>query len=163
FSDSITIGNPNLSLLLYLHYSAIIYHIVQIIEAKGYPLPRYLSFTGKGSQYIKMICGGDEAELEDFTKLLIRAYTNLPLQSSFKIHLNDNPKEITANGSVLYSLAGSDEKQKYEGDFQFIHPGFDAKTTPVLADRLENIIKNKEDKFSIDDVDEIYSPLNIAA
>lgn len=162
FSDSITIGNPNLSLLLYLHYSAIIYHIVQIIEAKQYPLPRYLSFTGKGSQYIKMICGGDEGELEDFTKLLIRAYTDLPLQNSFKIHLNSNPKEITANGSVLYALAANEEKQKYLGDFQFTHPGFNAKAAPALGTRLENIIRYKDDKFLIDDVDEIYSPLNIA-
>jgi hypothetical protein len=80
-------------------------------------LPRYLSFTGKGSQYIKMICGGDESELEDFTRLLIKAYTDLPLQNSFKIHLNSNPKEITANGSVLYALAGSEEKQNIRGTF----------------------------------------------
>ena len=166
FSDSITIGNPNLSLLLYLHYSAIIFHIVQIIEAKQYPLPRYLSFTGKGSQFIKMICGGDESELEDFTKLLIKAYTTLPLQSSFKIHLNDNPKEITANGSVLYSLAGSEEKVKYKDveDLQLVHPGFDIKTAPALAERLENTIKDKNsnDRFLINDVTEINSPLNSA-
>lgn len=153
FSDSITIGNPGLSLLLYLHFAAIIYHIVQILEEKKYPLPRYLSFTGKGSQYIKLICGGDEAELERFTRLLIAAYTDLPIQSSFKIHLNSNPKEITANGSVLYALSDEKEKQKYNGDFQFTHPGYDSKTH---SNNDENA------GFLIKDTLEINSPLNIA-
>jgi hypothetical protein len=78
--------------------------------------------------------------------------------------LNDNPKEITANGSVLYALAGSEEKQKYEGDFQFTHPGFNSKTAAGLAERLESSIKIKEIKsrFLINDVEEINSPLNIA-
>ncbi|MEJ7677471.1 MAG: hypothetical protein WKG06_06290 [Segetibacter sp.] len=159
FSDSITIGNPNLSLLLYLHFSAIVYHIVQIIEAKKYPLPRYLSFTGKGSQYIKLICGGDESELEHFTKLLIQAYTDLPIQSSFKIHLNSNPKEITANGSVLYALADREEKQKYQGNFEFIHPGFNPKIHTGLA---EKITDDAGKKFLIKDTLETNSPLNIA-
>lgn len=158
FSDSITIGNPNLSLLLYLHFSAIVYHIVQIIEIKKYPLPRYLSFTGKGSQYIKMICGGDESELEQFTKLLVKAYTDQPLQNSFKIHLNENPKEITANGSVLYALADQEEKQKYEGDFEFIHPGFNPKINMELAEK----ITDDNNPFLIKDTLEINSPLNIA-
>lgn len=158
FSDSITIGNPNLSLLLYLHYSAIVYHIIQILEVKKYPLPRYLSFTGKGSQYIKMICGGDESELALFTKLLIKAYSDQPIQNSFKIHLNSNPKEITANGSVLYALAGKEEKEKYEGDFEFIHPGFDPKNPTGLTDR----ITEDGTPFLIKDTLEINSPLNIA-
>ncbi len=158
FSDSITIGNPNLSLLLYLHFSAIIYHVVQIIEAKKYPLPRYLSFTGKGSQYIKLMCGGDESELEAFTKLLIRTYTELPLQSSFKIHLNSNPKEITANGSVLYSLSGNEEKQKYQGNFEFVHAGFNPKTSAGIAERLVS----EDKKFLIADTLDINSPLNVA-
>lgn len=159
FSDSITIGNPDLSLLLYLHFSAIVFHIVQIIEAKKYPLPRYLSFTGKGSQYIKLICGGDESELEEFTKLLIKAYTTLPLQNSFKIHLNANPKEITANGSVLYALADLEEKEKYQSDFSFVHPGFDPVTNTGLA---EKVTGDSSDRFLIKDVLAIDNPLNIA-
>lgn len=157
FSDSITIGNPNLSIILYLHFSAIVYHILQIIEVKKYPLPRYISFTGKGSQYIKLICGGDEKELEDFTKLLIKAYSNQKIQDSFKIHLNSNPKEITANGSVLYALADKNEKDKYDGDFAFIYPGFNPAIDTEFAEKL-----NMDDKgFVIKDILEINSPLNI--
>lgn len=159
FSDSITIGNPNLAIILYLHFSAIIYHLVQTIKLKQYPLPRYLSFTGKGSQYIKLICGGDASELEAFTKLLINAYTDQKVQGSFRIHLNSNPKEITANGSVLYALAGTDEKSKYEGDYQFIHPGFDPERNIGFAEKATGGGSNG---FLIKDIVEINSPLNIA-
>ncbi len=159
FSDSITIGNPNLSLVLYLHFAAIVYHIIQIIEAKDYPMPRYLSFTGKGSQYIKLLCGGDEQELEAFTKLLIQVYTDLPIQSSFKIHLNTNPKEITANGAVLYSLADTNEKKKYDDAIQFVHPGFDPVIYKDLGERLAD---DATQGFIIDETLQINSVLNVS-
>lgn len=102
FSESITNGNANLSIVLYLHYSAIIYHICQVIESKKYPLPRYLSFTGKGSQYLKLLCNGSETELNNFTKLLFKSYSAQSLQTSFRVHVNEDPKVITANGMIEY-------------------------------------------------------------
>ena len=110
FSDSITSGNTNLSIVLYLHYSAIVYHICQIIKYKGYPLPRYLSFTGKGSQYLKLLCNGSENELNNFTKLLFKSYNNQQLQSSFKVHVNEDPKVITANGTIEYFAADQQDQ-----------------------------------------------------
>jgi len=159
FSDSITIGNPDLGLILYLHYSAIIYHIIQIIEIKQYPLPRYLSFTGKGSQYIKLICGGDESQLEEFTKLLFEAYTDQESQSSFEIYLSSNPKEITANGAVLYALADVEEQKKYEGKFEFIHAGFNPKLDTNLTSKFSD---PDADPIAILDTIAIDSELNIA-
>jgi len=158
FSDSITIGNPDLLIIPYLHYSAIIFHLVQLIEIKDYPLPRYLSFTGKGSQYIKLLCGGDERDLEDFTRVLINSYTTKTLQSGFKIHLNSNPKEITANGSILYALASDDEKEKYRRTMDFIHPGFDPKANAELELKL----LGDRARFDISETLEIDSPLNVA-
>lgn len=159
FSDSITIGNPNLSIILYLHYAAIVYHIVQVLELKKYPLPRYLSFTGKGSQYIKLICGGDEHELNEFTKLLFKAYTKHPLHGSFEIHLNNNPKQITANGSVLYSLAGDDETAKFKNIIEFVHPGFNPETDIELTQQL---VDNGNNTLCVADTIEADSILNIS-
>jgi len=158
FTDSITIGNPKMALILYLHYSAIVYHIVQILEIKKYPLPRYLSFTGKGSQYIKLICGGDEAELIAFTKLLFKAYTKLDVQKAFTINLNKNPKEITANGAVLYSLSSDDEKAKYESVKEFVHPGFNPSNDQEL---LNTLLKAENQEFFVSNTLSIDSPLNI--
>lgn len=157
FSESITNGNPNLSIVLYLHYSAIIYHICQIIETKKYPLPQYLSFTGKGSQYLKLLCNGSEKELNNFTKLLFEAYSSQSIPSLFQVHVNEDPKVITANGTIEYfgadlqdqfveiprdadfSAADADPRKKYKefvltGDLQTGHA--DTKTT-TISDTLE--------------------------
>ncbi|SFF00422.1 hypothetical protein SAMN05518672_1146 [Chitinophaga sp. CF118] len=159
FSDSITIGNPGMLTVMYLHYCAIIYHIVEIVELKKYPFPRYLSFTGKGSQYIKMICGGGKPELEEFTRLLIRIYAGKEVQKSFEVILNPNPKEVTANGSVLYARAEKIETEKYNGVQEFVHPGFDPLKNPAFA---EIVIKDAKTGFLVKDVQQVNSPLNIA-
>jgi len=111
FSESITNGNPDLSIVLYLHYSAIVYHICQIIETKKYPLPRYLSFTGKGSQYLRLLCNGSESELNNFTKLLFESYTSQSIPLSFQVHINEDPKVITANGTIEYF--GADPQDQF--------------------------------------------------
>lgn len=159
FSDSISIGRPDMQTVLYLHYSAIVYHIIEIIELKGYPLPRYLSFTGKGSQYIGLLCGGGKAELEEFTRLLINTYSDKELQRSFEVILNANPKEVTANGSVLYARADKHETDKYKSLAEFVHPGFDPLKEAAFAEKVK--ITDKA-AFQLKDVQDINSPLNVA-
>lgn len=100
FSDTINRNKPQLKLIFFLHYSAIIYHLVQIIEAKDLAIPRYLTFTGKGSQYLSLMCSADA--LTRFTKLLLAAYTPRPVPTDFKVVLIANPKEATANGATLF-------------------------------------------------------------
>nr|WP_293834782.1 hypothetical protein [uncultured Arsenicibacter sp.] len=111
FTQSIQDGRPALRIVLYLHYSAIVYHLVQMIEAHNLSLPRYLTFTGRGSQYLNML--GTRTRLIQFTKLLFKAYTTLPVPPDFEVILTDNPKETTANGAVLFENAGM-EKARYE-------------------------------------------------
>ncbi len=109
FEQSIKDGKPALRIVLYLHYSAIVYHLVQLIEAHQLSLPRYLTFTGRGSQYLNML--GSRSRLIEFTKLLFKAYTTLPIPPDFEVILTDNPKETTANGAVLYENSVSDKAQ----------------------------------------------------
>lgn len=111
FTQSIIDGRPALRIVLFLHYSAIVYHLVQLIEANQMSLPRYLTFTGRGSQYLKML--GSSRRLIEFTKMLFRAYTNLPVPPDFEVVMSENPKETTANGAVLFENASSMEKDKY--------------------------------------------------
>ncbi|WP_128544885.1 hypothetical protein [Larkinella soli] len=111
FTQSIQDGKPALRIVLYLHYSAIVYHLVQLLESHGLALPRYLTFTGRGSQYLNML--GSRSRLITFTKMLFKAYTKLPVPPDFEVILSDNPKETTANGAVLYENAGG-ERARYE-------------------------------------------------
>lgn len=100
FAQSINRDKPALKLIFFLHYSAIIYHLVQLIESKQLNVPRYFTFTGKGSQYISTMCSRES--LTRFTKILIAAYTKQEIPTDFKVVLTDNPKEATANGAVLF-------------------------------------------------------------
>lgn len=100
FSESITRQKPQLKLIFFLHYSAIIYHLVQIIEARGLSIPRYFTFTGKGSQYLNLMASPEA--LNRFTKLLLSAYTQLEVPMDFRVVLTAQPKEATAGGAVLF-------------------------------------------------------------
>ncbi|GAA4447890.1 hypothetical protein GCM10023189_04920 [Nibrella saemangeumensis] len=125
FIQSIQDGKPALRLVLYLHYSAIVYHLVQLIESHQLGLPRYLTFTGRGSQYLNML--GSRSRLITFTRMLFESYTKLPIPPDFEVILTDNPKETTAAGAVLFENAGA-EKAQYEN----------RETTSYWGDELEN-------------------------
>lgn len=159
FIESIVSGKPDLLVILYLHYSAIIYHLVQIIELKEYPLPRYLSFTGKGSQYLRMLCGGDTNELVEFTKLLLKTYTSKAIQNGFTIHLNKNPKEITAYGAIMFADEEKAVQDQYNSIDSFIFPGFDTSSPAVVSEKLK---KAPDSTFTIEETIQIDSDLNVA-
>lgn len=112
FSESIKRDRPTLKLIFFLHYGAIIYHLIQIIEKSELNIPRYFTFTGKGSQYINTMCSKES--LTRFTRLLIGAYCKLEIPTDFKVVLTDNPKEATANGAVLF--VSSPDKDKISKD-----------------------------------------------
>ena len=110
FVQSIQDGKPAMRLVLYLHFASVVYHLVQLIESHGLTLPRYLTFTGRGSQYLAML--GSPKRLIEFTKLLFRAYAPaLVIPPDFEVVLTNNPKETTANGAVLFENAGADKAQ----------------------------------------------------
>ncbi|WP_138477997.1 hypothetical protein [Dyadobacter bucti] len=111
FSRSIKDTRPRLKLVLFLHYAAIVYHLIQLLQKNDLPIPRYLTFTGRGSQYLRLL--GSNRALIEFTRLLINSYSSMVIPPSFEIVLTDNPKETTANGAVLYSTS-SEIKTKYE-------------------------------------------------
>jgi hypothetical protein len=112
FSQSINRDCPQLKIVLFLHYASIIYHLVQIIEQQEIDLPRYFTFTGKGSQYLELMCAKDK--LTSFTKLLLQTYTKLPVPQDFNVVLTGDPKEATANGATLF--VNSPEKDKIDKD-----------------------------------------------
>ncbi len=122
FSESIKRNNPELLFIFYLHYSAIIYHVIQLLESKNIDmLPKYFTFTGKGSQYIRLMCGDDK--LTEFTTLLLKSFTQLKIDNGFKVILSDKPKEVTANGGVLFLTADPGDKILLKADDELIHFG----------------------------------------
>jgi hypothetical protein len=114
FTESIIRFNPELKIVLVLHYGAIIYHLIQIIEGEKLKIPRYFTFTGKGSQYINVMC--DNKYLTKFTVLLIKVYTKLEIPEDFKVVITKNSKEATASGAVLLVNSGESDEIKIDKD-----------------------------------------------
>ncbi len=145
FSDSIRRGQPQLLMSMYLHYSAIVYHMVQLIEQKEIEIPRFFTFTGKGSQYLK-IMAGKSRDVRDYTILLLKAFTDKPIHQNFDVVLIENPKEATANGAVLSATNGAASIGEIE---EIIHQGTlnkEAELKSFKGDKIER--ENIDGAFS---------------
>lgn len=104
------LSNPNADtdkcrLQMFLHYSAIVFHITNLLKQNGLQVPASISFSGLGSKYLKLLFpvpGYEEQYLKDFTKALINKYypqANIP--TAFSIELRERPKDATAEGAAL--------------------------------------------------------------
>lgn len=99
-------SHPDLRLILLIHYSGLLYHLLQSLQLKNVQkLPRYLSFSGNGSQYLNLL--GDSSGIEDLTNILVNAFIKdersglrFP-ESKLEVIKLGNVKEATANGGII--------------------------------------------------------------
>jgi len=86
-----------------LFYSAIIYHVAQIIRLKGLEEPRHISFSGNGSKVIKILTS-DMRLLADYTKKLFEAVLGHPYNSNgldiIGFQKGAEPKKATCKGGI---------------------------------------------------------------
>lgn len=97
---------------LVVHFGAILYHITSFLHKENLPCPQYLTFTGKGSEYIRLI-SPSSSNILDLCTLLLRKFHPEPdfeIPRQFTVGLIDGPKEITAKGGVI-TLQKTEEKQ----------------------------------------------------
>ncbi len=98
FSDIIR-SNIGLRTLLLIHYSSIIYYICNVLKKKNISVPSAITFTGKGSEYIKLI-STDNSTITNLTRSLFCAFMGQE-SNSVSVKFVDRPKELTAEGGVL--------------------------------------------------------------
>ena len=96
--------NQNLRFVMFLHYSSIVYYLADFLKYirfrnDNFRMPEILTFTGKGSEYIKLL--GDEAEIARLTSEMLKAF-GIEIRQ-FSVYFPANPKELTANGGI-YSM-----------------------------------------------------------
>ena len=124
-----------------LFYVAIMYHVANIMNAKGIRMPRHITFSGSGSKVLYTLTSSDET-LEKFTKLIFESVYG---QSYAKDGLTivrelENPKEATCKGGLL-----STTPQDY------------SKTMELKQILLGNTSKAFSlGKFGYDDIDESF-------
>lgn len=107
---SIILRNPKTRLgstvleVLLVHYASLIYYLVDLLRKYQLDIPDCISFTGKGSEYIKLFAY-DITRIEKITKALLKTFMGSECSDAIdKIIIKrvENPKEITATGGVLY-------------------------------------------------------------
>lgn len=131
-----------------LFYSAIIYHIAQIVKIQQLPLPRHISLSGNGSKVIKII-STDSSILSSYTKLIFENVTGMSYDGNPLgiIGLdNEGSKESTCKGGILGTEpAGNKNKQvilKSSGDELMADVVFGA-----VDDAYKNMVEQSAGKF----------------
>ena len=94
--------DENFKIVFILFYTAILYHIAQIIKFKDYDLPNIISFSGNGSKLLKVITSNQD-DLADFSLMVLKHISGKDSSSKLKIvglGNNDNPKAVTCLGGL---------------------------------------------------------------
>lgn len=148
--------------ILFLHYSAIMYHLTNWLALQGASIPEVINFSGYGSKYIDLLFQNKDY-LTYYSRALINKFMggNAIFPENFRICFEQgNPKNVTAEGAALYARTGAalpvtTWKQ---------HFGFDGAPANIPnADLLkyENNVKAYFDKF-IDAFDTIFDSAEMA-
>ena len=61
--------------VIILFYTAMMYHIANIMKAKGFSMPRHITFSGNGSKVLSIL-STNLATLERFTKVIFEKIYN---------------------------------------------------------------------------------------
>lgn len=131
-----------------LFYTAIIYHIAQIVKLQQLPLPRHISLSGNGSKVIKIISTNSDI-LSSYTKKIFEIVTGQSYGSNPLgiIGLDkEGSKESTCKGGILGSEPdGNKDKQvilKSTGDELLADVVFGA-----IDDTYKNMVERSAGQF----------------
>jgi len=104
-------NDTKFKLVFIIFYTAIIYHIAQIVKTKGLKAPRHIAFSGNGSKIINIIAS-DPKILGQFTKVIFEKVLGTDYGAELDIlglEQGSNPKESTCKGGLIAAEA-YDEK-----------------------------------------------------
>lgn len=106
FSNLLSTINTNTNicrLQMFLHYSAIIYHIFKKIEKQQLAIPAIINFSGMGSKYLELLFPQHSMQyLTNFTKQLLKVFLpGVVIPQTFEVKLSSSPKNVTAEGAAL--------------------------------------------------------------
>lgn len=143
-------NDTKFKIVFIIFYTAIIYHIAQIVKAKGLKVPRHIAFSGNGSKIISII-STDTRILAKFTKLIFEEVLEEKCNSSIDIlglEQGANPKESTCKGGLVRSDSSDEEFENLilrdsSGTFASMSDTYNA----IDDERREQIIESVKDFF----------------
>lgn len=87
-------------IVFYIFFTAIIYHLANIMKAKGLDVPTNIAFSGNGSKVISILSPNKES-LELLTRKIFEIIYNVDIKDINLIINSKNPKEATCKGGLL--------------------------------------------------------------
>jgi hypothetical protein len=98
--------NNSQTIVFLFFYTAIIYHVARIMNAKSMDMPRHITFSGSGSKIIRILSLGS-GTLTELTKFIfIKIYGQSEYNPDGLDIIHDaNPKEATCKGGLLSQKA----------------------------------------------------------
>lgn len=111
--NKILLNDTKFKIVFIIFYTAIVYHIAQIIKAKGLKVPRHIAFSGNGSKIISIISSNPKT-LAEFTKKIFEKVLDIEYSSPLEIlglEHDSNPKESTCKGGLIMGEAEDREPE----------------------------------------------------
>lgn len=96
-------NDDKFKIVFIIFYTAIIYHVAQIVKAKNLNVPRHIAFSGNGSKIVNVLTS-DTRILANYTKLAFEKILGKPYGNTLEIlglDNSSNPKEATCKGGLL--------------------------------------------------------------
>lgn len=106
-------NDTKFKIVFIIFYTAIIYHIAQIVKTKGLKAPRHIAFSGNGSKIISII-SSDPKILGKYTKIIFEKVLGKEYGSALDIlglEQGSNPKESTCKGGLIVTDAYEEEPE----------------------------------------------------
>lgn len=96
-------NDDKFKIVFIIFYTAIIYHVAQIVKVKNLNVPRHIAFSGNGSKIVNVLTS-DAKILANYTKLVFEKILGKPYGNTLEIlglDNSSNPKEATCKGGLL--------------------------------------------------------------
>ena len=103
--------DKNFKIVFIIYYTAIIYHVAQIVKTKGMTEPRHISFSGNGSKIVQVLTP-NEKQLAKFTMAIFELVLGREYKGKLDIiglDDNTNPKEATCKGGIVGKISDLDD------------------------------------------------------
>lgn len=155
-----------------LFYVAMMYHIANLMKAKGLDMPRYVTFSGNGSKVLDVL-NSDNSVIAEFTKLIFeRIYGMSYSIDGLDIIRPENPKEATCKGGIFAKTFASQSYSDIK-EMKTVLVGSDASTladenltyadiTPGMLDGVAEMVKRYIDfTFDLDKKFSFYDNFDI--
>lgn len=150
-------NDSKFKIVFIIFYTAIIYHIAQIVKAKGLKAPRHIAFSGNGSKIISII-SSDSKLLSKYTKVVFEKVLGTSYETSLDIlglEQGSNPKESTCKGGLIAMDAYDEEPENLILRDSSGKLADNSDTYASITDvRQQEIVKSVKDffKFTLNDI-----------